>query len=157
MAFYYMWMDVIICFAVFIAYLWLKYFEDAANRKMEAFTVYASMYTVQMKNLASGCVEADVKTYVQKLIGTQPKYRVASVNIAYDNIEEIKDCSLRGDLVRSKIRKTSEFRYKVHELKEKAELTINEHKARLEREKQGQGTFEDTKTDGSLIMARCLS
>ena len=50
-AFYYMWMDIIICFAVFIAYLWLKYFEDSANRKMEAFTVYASMYTVQMKTL----------------------------------------------------------------------------------------------------------
>ena len=43
-AYYYMWMDLLICFAVFIAYLWLKYFEDAANRKMEAFTVYASMY-----------------------------------------------------------------------------------------------------------------
>ena len=133
---YYMWMDIIICCAVFIAYLWLKYFEDAANRKMEAFTVYASMYTVQMKNLGDSCNEQDIKTYIQKLIGTQPKHKVASVNIAFDNLSEIRNCTLRGDLVREKITKTSVFRYKVHELKRNANKSIEEHKNHIESEAQ---------------------
>jgi hypothetical protein len=46
-----------------------------------------------MKHLGDGCTEADIKTYVHKLIGSQPKHRVASVNIAYDNLQEIRDCT----------------------------------------------------------------
>jgi hypothetical protein len=117
---FYMWIDFIVVFVVFVAYLWLKYFEDAAVKKLDSFSVFASMYTVQMKNLPKNCTQSDIKEYVVDLLGDKPKNAIASVNMAYDNAEEIKNCTLRGDYVRQKIRMTSEFRYHVHLLRKKA-------------------------------------
>lgn len=45
---YYMWIDMIIVFVVFVAYLWLKYFEDRAVKRLDSFSVFSSMYTVRI-------------------------------------------------------------------------------------------------------------
>ena len=43
---FYMWIDMIVVFVVFVAYLWLKYFEDRAVKRLDSFSVFSSITNV---------------------------------------------------------------------------------------------------------------
>ena len=46
---FYQYIDIFLCFTLFICYLWLKYFEEQEILILDKNTVFASMYTVQLK------------------------------------------------------------------------------------------------------------
>eukprot|EP00605_Chrysophyceae_sp_TOSAG23-4_P002640 GSChrysophyteH1.ASY1.ANO1.2916.1 assembled CDS len=116
---YFQYIDLFLCFIVVLSYLWLKYFERLEALTLEKNTVFASMYTVQFKNLPPDADEAGVAEYLQKILGPLEKNKVCAVNIAYDNLQEIRDCFERGNCIREKIRLTNQYRYKITKEKEK--------------------------------------
>lgn len=114
---YYCYFDLAVCVVAFVAYLWLKYFEENEALTLEKNTVFASMYTIQLKNLPMEANEESLKSYVQEILGKTEKSKVCAVNISYDNLQEIKDCMERGQNIRLKMRLTNQHRYQVTQLR----------------------------------------
>ena len=118
LGYYYTTIDIGLCIIVLFSYLWLKYFEETESKRLDRNTVFASMYTIVFKNLPKECTEESVQKYVESSMAKAGyNYKVAAVNLAFDNHTEIEDCTKRGHLIRKKMRMTNEFRYTITQLR----------------------------------------
>ncbi len=60
------------------------------------------MFTVMMDRIPTDLTEEQLQMHFINLLPKE--HVVASVSIAYDNADEIRECTHRGDLIRSKVR-----------------------------------------------------
>lgn len=59
------------------------------------------MFTIMVSNLPPDVTEEELIEHFGKLCKDK---KIASISLAYDNIEEIKECMHRGSIIKSKVR-----------------------------------------------------
>tara|TARA_B110000090_G_C13184693_1_gene370622 strand:+ start:296 stop:598 length:303 start_codon:yes stop_codon:yes gene_type:complete len=61
---FYCMTDIVLSLVLLCAYFWLKYWEEQEVKALDKNTVFASMYTVLLKNLPDDCTEHELEDYV---------------------------------------------------------------------------------------------
>lgn len=102
LAAFYMYLEIIISGTIFIAYIWLRVFEKQEEKALDKNTVNASMFTLCISRIPEDTTEEELASHFQKLLRNESA--VATVCIAYDNADEIRECTARGDIIRAKVR-----------------------------------------------------
>jgi hypothetical protein len=87
------------------------------NNSLPILQVTASMYTVAVSNLPTKVTEVKLINHFAHLVGYSDS--VVAVSIAYDNLEEFKECKARGNIIHSKVNLVHELRYNCAKIREK--------------------------------------
>eukprot|EP01038_Epipyxis_sp_PR26KG_P011622 gene11622-15564_t len=109
------YVDIAICSVIIIAFIWLKTFETIEEETLNKNTVNASMFTLMVSNIPNDCTEEEILYHFYNILGSE--HKIFSVSIAYDNIYELDQCRVRGDLIRAKIKLVHKHRYDCTELR----------------------------------------
>lgn len=75
------------------------------------------MYTISVSNLPTNVTEVQLINHFTHLVGYNES--VVAVSIAYDNLEEFKECKARGNIIHSKVNLVHELRYNCAKIREK--------------------------------------
>ena len=117
--------DVAACVFLLCAFVWLRIYERMEEVTVDKNTIYAAMYTIQVKNLPSNCTDLLLSSHFNTILGGQ--FPIVSVQIAHRSAHQIKQCARRGDLLRLKNRLIIECRYQCtqakYQLKDEDEKT----------------------------------
>lgn len=109
---FYMVTDLAVVLVLIIGYLWLIHFENFEEKVLvNKNTVNASMFTIKVSNLPKNTDEDSVSIHFKKLFKNNPEYSVAAVSLAFNNLHEINECKIRGDIIKRKVRLVHEHRY----------------------------------------------
>jgi hypothetical protein len=100
--YFYAGVDVIISLFVLVAFVWLRWFERVEEDNVDKNTIFASMYTIQVKNLPANCTEFQLTQHFNSILGGQ--FPIVSVHFAHRCEAEVEKCTARGLLVREKNR-----------------------------------------------------
>ena len=102
--------DMLICLVVLLAFVWVRIYEKREELMLDKNTVFASMYTLQFKNLPETCDEHKLKHHLLKVMHSQDR-AIASINMAVDNYDEFQKCVQRGELIKERTRLINLHRY----------------------------------------------
>ncbi len=106
---FYMSIDLAVCVFILVAFLWLRYFEKEEEKTLDKNTIYASMYTVAVRNLPKTGNELQLTDHFNNILGGQ--FPIVSVHIGHAMNKEIEKCGERGNLIRKKSHLIHEHRY----------------------------------------------
>jgi len=107
---FYAGFDVLICLVVLAAFMWVRVFEKKEELLLDKNTVFASMYTLQIKNLPEVCTEHKLKHHLIDVLRCRARAIVA-VNFALDNHDEFQLCVERGKCIKERTRMINLHRY----------------------------------------------
>ena len=107
---FYAGFDVLICLIVLAAFMWVRVFEKKEELLLDKNTVFASMYTLQIKNLPEVCTEHKLKHHLIDVLRCRARAIVA-VNFALDNHDEFQLCVERGKCIKERTRMINLHRY----------------------------------------------
>lgn len=110
------WIEIGIGIVFLIAIIWLKIFERYEDRQLNQNTLFASRYSLVIKHLPKNATEEELVAFAEELVGET--YPIAQFQVAYDNEEMIKKCSIRGDLIHKKRDILLHHRYEITKLHE---------------------------------------
>ena len=126
---FYSGFDILICLTVLIAFAWIRYFEKQEEVQLDRSTVFASMYTLQVKNLPPGCNEASLRNHIRRLLNN--KNCVVAVHIAVDNQVEYNLCLERGRHIKERTRLINRHRYETTRIRQHCAASVIDAAARI--------------------------
>lgn len=115
---FYSGFDILICITVLAGFAWIRFFEKQEEVLLDKNTVFASMYTLQVKNLPQSCDEAKLRHHIRDVLGNQKC--VVAVHMAVDNKAEFDFCIERGSLIKERTRLINRHRYETTRIRQKA-------------------------------------
>lgn len=115
---FYSGFDILISLTVLIAFLWIRIFEKQEEILLDKNTVFASMYTLQIKNLPLQCTEKILREHLLRVLRCRSR-AIEAVHIAVDNRDEFDKCVERGTLIKERIRLINLHRYETTRIREK--------------------------------------
>ena len=81
--------------------LYFHFFNSLPMHILTIYTVNASMFTVTVSNLPAECSEEELIAHFTSVC---PTHKIANISMAYNNAQEIEECTKRGDIIRAKVR-----------------------------------------------------
>lgn len=132
---FYVSIDVAGTVFVFIAFLWLSYYERKEETILDKNTVYASMFTIAVKDLPRDTDEIELMMHFERLL--QNSFQIVDIEMATECEEEVEQCKRRGDLIRKKIRLIHEHRFDCTQVRanepnyEKADVAVQKLRKRF--------------------------
>lgn len=115
--------DIIVSIVVLMAFLWLRKFQYKEEQDLDKNTIYASQYTVMVRNLPHFVTEKDIYCHFYSLLNQDNSsyegFPIAAVQLAVENEHDIKNCIIRGELINTKKRLINQHRFSCTLLREK--------------------------------------
>jgi hypothetical protein len=115
LGYFYAVVDAAVSVLLLIAFVWLRYYERIEEMNVDKNTIYASMYTVQVKNLPADCTEFKLTQHFNTILGGQ--FPIVSVHFGHPCEKEVEQCAARGKLIREKMRQIQLHRQKCQNAK----------------------------------------